>query len=202
MRITIIGASGHGRVVADIARLRGYTDIVFLDDNPDVTECAGYPVVGDSLSLVEGDVFVAVGDAEVRKRLSGGRDPVTLVHPDAVVATDVVIGKGTVVMAGAVVNPGASIGRGCIVNTCASVDHDCVIADYVHVSVGAHLCGTVTVGESTWIGAGAVINNNVQLCADATIGAGAVVISDVKEAGTYVGVPAVLIRPKGHLSSG
>ena len=28
-RLIIIGASGHGKVVADIARLRGYEDILF-----------------------------------------------------------------------------------------------------------------------------------------------------------------------------
>lgn len=190
MRLTIVGASGHGRVVADIARLCGYDEIVFLDDDPGATECAGWPVVGDTRTPVDGDAFVAIGNAAVRRRLSEGLEPVTLVHPDAVVAQDVTIGRGTVVMAGAVINPGTTIGDGCIVNTCASVDHDCVVGDFAHVSVGAHLCGTVSVGEDTWVGAGAVVSNNVTVCADVTIGAGAVVVNDIEDEGTYVGVPA------------
>ena len=114
----------------------------------------------------------------------------TLVHPNAVVADDVVLGVGTVVMAGAVINPGTKIGKGCIINTCSSVDHDCEVNDYVHVSVGSHLCGTVFVGSKTWIGAGTTVSNNVVICSDCMIGAGAVIINDIKERGTYVGVPA------------
>ena len=70
-RLIIIGASGHGKVVADIAKLVGYTDIVFLDDDSNISECAGYLVIGkvSSLSDLEGDVFVAVGNASIRKKL-------------------------------------------------------------------------------------------------------------------------------------
>ena len=35
-RLIIIGASGHGKVIADIAARCGYTDIAFLDDNPNI----------------------------------------------------------------------------------------------------------------------------------------------------------------------
>ena len=189
-RLIIIGASGHGKVAADIAGLNGYTDIVFLDDNENVKSCGGYKVIGNSKTVTDGDVFIAIGNAEARKRLSEGRNVVTLIHPHAVIARDAVIGEGSVVMAGAVINPGARIGRGCIINTCSSVDHDCDIGDYCHVAVGAHLCGTVKTGESTWIGAGATVSNNINICGNCTIGAGCVVVKDIEEPGTYVGVPA------------
>ena len=77
-------------------------------------------------------------------------------------------------------------------NTCASVDHDCVIGDYVHVSVGSHVAGTVQVGDRTWIGIGSAVSNNLSICNDCMIGAGAVVVKDIDEPGTYVGVPARL----------
>ena len=38
-RLAIIGASGHGKVVADIAKKNGYKEIVFLDDDESRTEC-------------------------------------------------------------------------------------------------------------------------------------------------------------------
>lgn len=91
-------------------------------------------------------------------------------------------------------NPGAVIGKGCIINTCASVDHDCRVEDFVHVSVGAHVAGTVRIGERTWVGAGATVSNNVRICDDCMIGAGAVVVKDIMERGTYVGVPAERIK--------
>lgn len=195
MKLAIIGASGHGKVVADIARKNGYTEIVFLDDNENIHECGGYPVIGKSSEVrtIDADVIIGIGNAGVRKQIQESvpeEKLVTLIHPDAVVAEDAVIGAGTVVMAGAVINPGARIGKGCIINTCSSVDHDCKVGDYVHISVGSHLCGTVTVGAGAWIGAGATIINNVDICPDCMIGAGAVVISDILQNGTYVGVPA------------
>ena len=194
-RLIIIGASGHGKVVADIAALNGYKDIVFLDNDSNIKNCAGYPVLGpDTMtSELDGDVFIAVGKAETRKKLmerDANRNFPVLIHPSAVVADSSEVGVGSVVMAGAVINPGARIGKGCIINTSSSVDHDCVVGDYVHISVGAHLSGTVVVGTGTWIGAGAIVSNNVDICADCVIGAGAVVIKDITEPGTYVGVPA------------
>ncbi len=194
MKITIIGASGHGRVVADIARLRGFDEIEFLDDDASVTSCAGYPVVGKTDKEIDGDCFVAVGNAEIRRRLMESRKVVTLIHPSAVVAEGVEIGAGTVVMAGAVINPGVKIGRGCIINTSSSVDHDCSVGDFTHISVGAHLSGTVVVGDNVWIGAGAIVSNNVNICGGCIIGAGAVVIKNIDEMGTYVGVPTRRIK--------
>lgn len=203
-RLIIIGASGHGKVVADIAVLNGYKEIVFLDDDEHIKECAGWPVVGKSTEAPEGEVFVAVGNAEIRRRLmelyKDRKQPV-LIHPSAVVATGVLIGEGSAVMAGTVINPGVKIGRGAIVNTTSSVDHDCVLGDFVHVAVGAHLCGTVAVGENTWIGAGSTINNNVNICSNTTIGAGAVVINSIDKPGTYIGVPAKM-NGKHNLTGG
>lgn len=194
-QLVIIGASGHGKVVADIARKTGYEEICFLDDNESLTECSGYPVVGRSSEWTrfDCDVFVAIGNAKIRERMMEeltDKSVPTLIHPNAVIGENVSIGFGTVVVAGAIINPGATIGKGCIINTAASVDHDCVINDFVHVSVGAHVAGTVEVGKSTWIGAGAVVKNNLNICGDCMIGAGAVVIKDIEEPGTYVGVPA------------
>jgi len=192
-RLIVIGASGHGKVVADIAVLNGYEDIAFLDDDESLKVCAGWPVVGKSTDAPDGEVFVAVGNPQTRKRLMElykDRIQPVLIHPNAVVAGDVEIGSGAVVMAGAVINPGARIGRGVIVNTSSSIDHDCSVGDYSHVSVGAHLCGTVKVDDSVWIGAGATVINNVNICGGCTIGAGAVVIKNIDEAGTYIGVPA------------
>ena len=197
-KLVIIGASGHGKVVADIAKKNGYTDIVFLDDNLSLKECNGYPVVGSSKDVeifCEHDFIVAIGNSQIRQKfqtflINTKLRIVTLVHPSAVIGEHVKIGNGTVVMANAVINPCTEIGNGCIINTCASVDHDCVIGDFVHVSVGAHVAGAVGVGARTWIGAGATVSNNVEITSDCVIGAGAVVVKSIGEADTYIGVPA------------
>nr|WP_040213538.1 acetyltransferase [Clostridium polynesiense] len=196
-RLIIIGASGHGKVVADIAIKKGYTDIVFLDDDASLKECAGYPIVGKTTDAKDmfGDKIVAIGNADIRCEFQNQLDNIiSLIHPAAVISRRVHIGKGTVVMAGAIINSDTLIGDGCIINTGATVDHDCMIHNYVHVSVGAHVAGTCEIGNRTWVGAGSVISNNVNICNDCMIGAGAVVVSDLVKSGTYIGVPVKRVR--------
>ena len=196
-KLIIIGASGNGKVVADIAKKVGYEDIAFLDDNRELKSCGTYPVIGKSSDVsnyLDADVIVAIGNAKVRQELQEQMEDkvniTTLIHPDAVIADDVCIAAGTVVMAGAVINPGVTIGKGCIINTCSSVDHDCRIGNFVHISVGSHVAGTVEIEDRTWIGVGATVTNNVNICGDCMIGAGAVVIHNIEQPGTYIGLPA------------
>ena len=207
-KLVIIGASGHGKVIADIALMCGYLDILFLDDNAAVSQCAGFPVVGTtSMAGKLGDCcdyIVAIGNPMARERIQERIDGrlAILVHPNATIGRRVEIGEGTVVMAGAVVNSDTVIGKGAIVNTCASVDHDCRISNYVHVSVGAHVAGTVDIRERTWLGIGSCVSNNVSICSDCMVGAGAVVVHDIDVSGTYIGIPARILHVNENLPLG
>lgn len=197
--LVIIGAGGHGKVVADIAKLNGYENVKFLDDNVSgsVLNLSIVGKVEDAIKFKkDNDLFVAVGNNEVRCQLiktlveKGATLPV-LIHPSAVIGSGVKMGCGSLVCANVVINAEAVLGNGVIVNTCSSVDHDCIIGDYSHVSVGAHLAGNVKIGSCTLIGAGATVINNVEVCKDTVIGAGAVVVKDIIDSGVYVGVPAL-----------
>ncbi len=204
-KLVILGAGGQGRVVAEIARLSSsYKEIVFLDDKaPEgyfpylyVGECGSF-----TQYLENSDFIVAIGSAKIRQRLQkevegAGGNIATLIHPSAIISNDVEFGKGTVVMAGAIVNTGSKIGNGVILNTASSVDHDCIVEDFCHVSVGAHLCGTVHLGAGTWIAAGATVINNISIHDNCLIGAGATVTHDLTIAGIYKGTPAVLTCTK------
>lgn len=199
-RLIIIGASGHGKVVTDIAiKMNNWQSIEFIDDNDSIRMCMDIPIIGrtDDASkyIEEADFFVAIGNNATRERVqteleSEGASIATLIHPNAIIGYKVSVGIGTVIMAGAVINSSSVIGKGCIINTNSSVDHDCVLEDYVHVSPGASLAGSVKIGKSSWIGIGSVISNNINICDGCRLGAGAVVINDITEPGTYVGVPA------------
>lgn len=199
-KLIIIGVNGHGKVVVDIAvAMHKYDEIAFLCNFEKKKECMGFPIVGrneDAFRFIEeADFFVAIGDSEMREKLmeeltAKGASMATLIHPSAILGSKVQIGSGTVIMPGAIINAESVIGKGCIINTSASVDHGCILGDYAHVAVGAHLCGIVSVGARTWIGAGATVINGIHVCADCMIGAGAVVVKNIKEAGTYIGLPA------------
>ncbi|MBQ6702967.1 MAG: acetyltransferase [Clostridia bacterium] len=200
-RLVIVGAGGHGRVVADIAKKSGaYCDLVFLDDSEEINEKVH--VSGKVSSFAEyikdSDFIIAIGNNAVRERLQRmmegeGACFATLVHPNATVGDGVKLGRGSVVMAGAVLNSCAEVGDGVIINTCSSVDHDCRVGDYTHISVGAHVAGTVTIGSKVFVCAGVTVINNVSICDGCIIGAGATVIKNIDSSGTYVGVPANII---------
>lgn len=203
-KLLIIGASGHGKVVADIAiKMNKWQSISFLDDNESIKECMGLKVIGRTSDAYKykdkANLFVAIGNNATRENIQDkleneGLSVVSLIHPNAIIGTDVEIGNGTVIMAGVVINSSSRVGKGCIINTSCSIDHDNVIKDYVHISPGANLAGTVKVGKRSWIGIGSVVSNNTNICNDCKIGAGAVVVKDITEPGIYVGIPVRKIR--------
>lgn len=198
-KLLIIGASGHGKVCADIAlKMNKWKTVEFLDDDRSIKSSMGLKVIGTSDKVFkyidEYEIFVGIGNNATRERIQarletvGAKVPV-LIHPNAVVGEQVEIGVGTAVMAGAIINCCTEIGRGCILNTGSTIDHDNSIGDFVHISPGAHLAGTVFVGKGTWLGIGSIISNNVNITSGCKVGAGSVVVKDITSGGVYVGVP-------------
>lgn len=199
-RLIIVGASGHGKVVADAALQQNrWSDILFTDDS-ERQSWNGIPVVGPSRLAVDqfrGDdqVVVAIGEASSRLSLlswykESGVDLAVIVHPSAAVSPTAQLGPGVVVMAQAAINPDVSIEQGVIVNTGATIDHDCQIGAGSHICPGANLAGDVKTGERAWIGIGAAVKQGVHIGTDAVVGAGAVVVDDVPDNTTVMGVPA------------
>jgi sugar O-acyltransferase (sialic acid O-acetyltransferase NeuD family) len=200
-KLAILGASGHGKVVADTAEACGWQVIEFFDDAwPGLSANGIWPVVGTSRDLFgrvqEFDgVVVAIGDNGIRRQKLAelkavGAELPALIHPSSIISRHAFIGSGAVVFASVVVNAYASVGEGSILNTGCSVDHDCVLGICVHISPGARLAGAVEVGDSSWIGIGACIRQVLKVGSNVIVGAGAVVVRDISDNMTVVGVPA------------
>lgn len=195
----LFGASGHGKVIKDILNANGIKVEAFVDDNPNVNECGGRPVLHDAMGL--SPMIVSIGVNRIRKmiveRLRANNSAIefaTAIHPSAVISPSAKIGEGTVVMAGAVVNADAVIGNHCIVNTGATVDHDCVIGDYCHIAPGANVSGGTHIGEGTWIGVGACVIQCLNIGKWSFIGAGSVVVKDVSDGVVAYGNPCKVIH--------
>jgi len=216
LRTVIVGAraDGSARVLLDIIGCEGRHQVVgFLDD--DTTRhgetLAGLPVLGGSDRFAElrrdgilGIAF-ALGSNRARHVLldrarAAGLEPITTIHPRAVVAVGVRVGAGVWIAAGAIVNPGATIGDGAVINTGATVDHDCAIGEYANISPGCHLSGRTRVGRYAFLGTGVVTLPDAEIGDDAVVGAGAVVLKAIETGATVAGVPARDLRRKheGH----
>lgn len=211
--VILWGGTGQAKVVRPIIEYYGSKVVAVFDDTPNLSS----PFL--DVDLYQGwDEFkkwiqkqnrgnigfcIAIGNPHGRVRLKlhdklieEGLQPVTVVHPKAIIAENIIIGSGSQVMAGGVIAPEVSIGRQCIINTCASIDHEDVLEDGVEVGPGATLCGLVHAGVNAWICPGATVLPRIRIGNDAVVGAGAVVRNDVPDNTTVVGVPARPIKRK------
>lgn len=200
-RLALLGASGHGKAVADAAICAAWQEVVFYDDAwPQRQNNGAWKIHGNSKLLLAhaqnyDGVLVAIGDCGTRWRKhlelkSVGAPLVSVVHPMAYVSGMAEIGVGSVIMPGAVVHVDVVLGESCIVNTGATIDHDCRLGHAVHVSPGAHLSGNVIVGNRSWIGLGALIRQGIVIGNEVIVGAGGLVLRPVADGKTVIGVPA------------
>ncbi len=204
----VYGASGHGKVVADILLARKDPSFVgFVDDREELqgTHVLGFPVLGNGHWL-EGEILkehvtvaLGVGDNFIRQRLAGrclawGAELATPIHPAASVSASAQVGSGSVIMAQAAVNPNARIGRGAIVNTGAIVEHDVVIGDYAHIAPNATMGGASSLGEYAFLAMNATVLQCVSVGSHSIVGAGAVAVHNIPDHVVAFGVPARIRR--------
>lgn len=201
--LVILGAGGHGKVVADAALAQGaWARVVATDRDP--ARCSGELLPGvpllaldEALAIAGADFHVAIGVAEFREREAralGDRRLATIVHPAASVSPHAQVGAGCFVAAQAVVAPAARLGTATIVNHGAIVDHDVQVGAFCHVAPGAALGGGVRIGKQVLVGANASVLPGVAVCDGVTLGAGAVLAAPVLEPGVFAGVPARRVR--------
>lgn len=194
----LYGASGHGKVIAEIAEESKIFVSAFIDLDKRKSNLLEYEVIHEiPQSAIE--VVISIGNNTIRKKIVSENDNFfykILVHPKTYISRRSQLKEGTVVMAGVSINSDVVIGKHCIVNTNSSIDHDCLIEDFVHISPNATLAGNVSVGEGTNIGTGSSVIQGINIGKWCTIGAGAVIINDVPDGATVVGNPGKIIKIK------
>jgi UDP-perosamine 4-acetyltransferase len=208
MKVIIIGAGGHARVVLDILRYNPKIK-VFCFINKFIKypneKIDGIPIYGNISVLPKfikkgiKNFIVAVGDNKVRasyfkQLIKLGMTPINAIHPTAIIAKNAKIGKGVVIAAGSIICPEAKIGNNVIINTGTIVEHHDVIEDHVHMAPGIRSSGDVTVGNGSFLGVGTTIIQKIKIGRNVVVGAGSVIIRDVPDNTVVVGVPTRVIK--------
>ncbi len=209
--LIILGAGGHGKVIAETAYLTNlYNEIIFLDDSYDVSNpkksLLNFSIRGKLSEVFNPDLMnkfnssiIAFGDASLRmlwinKLRRAGLNLSTIIHPSAQISSSAKIGFGAVFFANTVVQSDVNIGDGVILNTSSSVDHDSRISQGTHICPGARIAGKVNIGSNSWIGIGSSIKQGINIGDNVTVGAGAAVVHDIPNGITVCGVPAKEIK--------
>lgn len=204
-KVFIFGYSGHAYVIIESFIAAGFTIAGYFDYHEAITNPYQIPYFGfegsvDVPSIVKSDfVFPSVGDNVIRAKLVSFFEKhhlkqCVLIDPSAKVSYSSSIGLSSYVGLNSIINAQSQIGIGAIINTTAIIEHECVVQDFSHIAPAAVLCGNVRVGKGTFIGANAIVRNNISICSDVTIGSGSVVIKSIDEKGIWVGNPSKKIK--------
>ncbi len=207
MKIVLIGASEHARVVLDSVEREGRYQVAGVFDHRPLKEgFHGYPYFGGDEELFKSPWrrgVVTIGDNYTRARVVERTlkalpdfEFVTVVHPSAQIGKDVRLGGGTVVMAGVTINPNSQVGEHCILNTQSSLDHDGRMGAYSSLGPGAILGGQVSVGPYTAVSLGASVIHGMSIGEHTVVGAGATVVKDIPSHSVALGVPARVVRQR------
>lgn len=215
-QLVVVGASGFGRETIDvIAAVNARSpepvfDVVgVLDDLPSVENLArlerrSVRYLGPmeqwfeamtGVEVAERPAYVVgIGSPLVRSRLAArfeaaGLRSASVIHPTAVIGTNVHLGEGAVVCAGAILSTEVVLGAHCHVNPGAVIGHDTVLGDFVSVNPSATISGAVRISDRTLVGAGSVVLQGLRVGTDVTIGAAACVTRHVPDGVVVKGVP-------------
>ena len=107
-----------------------------------------------------------------------------------------VIGKGSSIMTGVVITNDVCIAEGCLINLNCTIGHDAHIGNYSELSPGVHISGRCNIGEFCDFGTGCVVLPDITIGNNVTVGAGAVVNRNIDDGQVVVGVPVKPIVKK------
>lgn len=202
--IILVGCGGHSLVVYECfislgKRIVGYCDKTEVEKNPFDIPYLGHELNLSSDLMRENDLFVAIGNNEIRDKVYNSLLKLNVtfinaIHSSAVISPSSTLGSSVLIAPGVIVNAMTEIKSGVIINTNASVDHECHINNFSHIGPGATLCGNVSVGTNTLIGAGSVVREGITIGNNCIIGAGSVIVKNIPDNSIYFGNPAKQIK--------
>jgi len=204
-KICLFGAGGHAVKIADIIRENDNIFYGFFSKNTKGIKLYGSEVLGyidDYNSIEDPELYfhIAIGNNfdrfNIYNEISDKKKQIKLISISSKISVSAKINDGTSVGVNAIIQSNSIIGTCCIIDSSAIVEHDCKIGDFVNILPGAILCGNVTLGNNTIIGAGSTIIEKTKIGENVLIGAGSLVLNDIESNSIAYGVPAKVINKR------
>ncbi|WP_322778356.1 acetyltransferase [Frankia sp. Cas4] len=214
--LLLVGAGGLARETAQAVQAAGSHRLIgFTDDNPTRwgSVLDGVAVIGGTdviTGMSDAAVVLCPGSGSVRARLAtrlaadgiGAERFATVVHPAVHVPPSCTVGHGSILLGGVVLTTSVTIGNHVAVMPNSVFTHDDVLDDFATICASVSLAGGVRVGTGAYIGAGALVRENLSVGPWSTVGMGAVVLADVPGSEVWVGNPARFLRGAGPVGVG
>jgi sugar O-acyltransferase (sialic acid O-acetyltransferase NeuD family) len=185
--------------------LKGYID----DDPlvPEVIK--GYRVLGKTDIITKEmaatySFVLAIGNPRAKEKIINKLKGFDLKFPNIVHSGATIqdkgsleIGKGNIICNGTILTTDIQIGDFNLLNLLCTVGHNVRIENYCSIMPSVNISGGVHLKDLVYIGTGAKLIKSARIDKGAVIGAGAVINSNVESYATYVGIPGKKITNGG-----
>lgn len=207
-KLIIIGAGEFGSLITNLLSYDNDIEIAaYGDDNHSKvgSDIDGIPIFNqnDLLKFAKGKsintAIAAIGNNFIRREKynffkNEGFKMVSIVHPHALIDTNVNFGDNVIIEMGTAIHTNSTIGNNVFLGGDALIGHHNKIGNHVLVGGNVSFGGSVVVEDCVSIGVGASIKPGVKLGEGSVVGVGAAVVKDVDSGTTVVGVPAKPIK--------
>lgn len=206
--LVIIGAGGYGREIVDLVhqinKVEKTWNLLGLIDDKVTKTPEGYPVLGDLKYLLERKdrpyFIISIANPEVRERIArcclvAGFPAATLIHPSVIQNPGSSVGEGTILYIQCLLGSNAKIGSFCILDGYCRIGHDTEIGDFCSLMPETLIGGESHLGAKCYCGQRTTMLNRISVTPHCTFGSCSCIVKDATVPGTYVGVPAKLIKP-------
>jgi sugar O-acyltransferase (sialic acid O-acetyltransferase NeuD family) len=181
---------------------RDFKVIGYVDDNLHALD--GFPSSYKVLGTIDKYVFkntdfalISIADPLIKEnvynRIKERTILYTFIAHTAIVGDRLSIGAGSVVCPNAIVSTNVLLGKCVTVNCGTQLGHDSKIGNFSSFMANVMIGGEVTIADKVYFGSQSALVPRTSICEGVKISAGSVVIRNIKKGGVYFGNPATIL---------
>jgi sugar O-acyltransferase (sialic acid O-acetyltransferase NeuD family) len=180
-----------------------WSSIFIIDDNIDVhSKIRNYEVKGNLQYLLsihhEVDIVITINNPEIRKEIvqflkkekNNFHFPNIFDSSSIVDNESIVIGEGNVIMHYVILSTQLQIGNFNVFNSYAGIGHDSLVGDFNTFNPRVAISGNVIIGNLNSFGVNSTVLQNKRIGSHNNIWLNSAIVKNIKDNGTYFGVPA------------